>query len=112
MDGFEAFIAHQNGCVVIVVRGEVDMETAPQFAAVVDDGLTASPHIVFDMGGVTFVDSSGLRVIVAAVLRVPEHGSVTIRNASAHVAKVLQISGLDSAITVESTPASDVNDGA
>lgn len=98
---FEAFIAHHDGSVVVMVRGEVDLAAIPQFSSVVDEALAASSHVVFDMRDVRFLDSSGLRVIITAVLRVREGGSVTIRNATPTVANVLELSGVDTVVTVE-----------
>jgi anti-sigma B factor antagonist len=92
---FECFIAHQDGCALVVVRGELDMATAPGFAAVVDDAMAASPDVQIDMDDVTFLDSSGLRVIALAAAGVKPDGSITIRNASRPVSRALSVSGLD-----------------
>jgi anti-anti-sigma factor len=102
---FDAFIAHQNGCVVVVVRGEVDMAVMDDFTAVVDQALAASPHVVFDMVDVTFLDSCGLRVLALAVRGVGADGSVTVRNSPAVVSRVLRLSGLDQEVIME--PAAD-----
>lgn len=100
---FEAFIADQNGCAVVKVRGDVDMAVADALLAVVREAIAASPHVVFDMTGVTFLDSSGLRVLVATALEVREGGSVTIRNTPANVSRVIELAGLTETFILEST---------
>lgn len=99
--GFEGFIAHQDGCAVVVLRGEVDMAVIAAFTALLDQAIVASPHLVLDMADVTFLDSSGLRVIAMASLQVAGHGSVSVRNASRAVARVFELSGMNVRIDVE-----------
>jgi anti-sigma B factor antagonist len=100
--GFEGFISHQDECVVLALRGEVDLASTMPFTALIAQALTASPHIVFDMADVTFLDSTGLRGILEVFRRVGSDGSVTIRNAHAEVAHVLHVSGVDEVLNVES----------
>jgi anti-sigma B factor antagonist len=89
---------------VYVLSGEVDAHTAPQFAdyfeplPTVDDGV-----LVIDMADVTFMDSSGLRVLIELNRRIGESGaSLTVRSPSRSVAKIIEISGLSDIIEVSS----------
>jgi anti-anti-sigma factor len=100
-DGFECFIAHQDGSALIVVRGELDMATAPAFSAVLDEAIAASPNVEVNMEDVTFLDSGGLRVIALAAAGVQPEGSIIIRNPSRAVARALAVSGLDSQFNLE-----------
>jgi anti-sigma B factor antagonist len=93
--GFECFIAHQDGCALVVVRGELDMATAPTFSAVLEGAMAVSPNVEISMEDVTFLDSGGLRVIALAAAGVKPDGSITIRNASRPVSRALSVSGLD-----------------
>jgi anti-sigma B factor antagonist len=98
---FEGSIAHQDGCVVVSLRGDVDLASTVPFTALLTQALTASPHVVFDMADVTFLDSTGLRGILEALKGVGPGGSITIRNAPEKVVKVLRLSGVDGVLTVE-----------
>jgi anti-anti-sigma factor len=98
---FEGFIAHQDGCVVVVVRGEIDLACSPALQAVIDEALAASPHVVFDMADVTFLDSTGLRAMVLAAKQVDGTGSITIRNPPRIVSRVLRLSGLTEILATE-----------
>ncbi len=76
------------------VEGEIDAHTAPHLAA----ALTEIPDadIVIDFCGVTFMDSSGLRVLVEATTRAVDQGhELIISNPSAAVRRVIEISGLN-----------------
>lgn len=59
----------------LAVRGELDLATAPEFAAVVDariaDGLSS---LVIDLTHTTFLDSTGARQLVRTGRQVTEAG--------------------------------------
>ena len=76
----------------LVLTGEIDSYTAPELA----ERLAGDPPIeVVDVAGVTFIDSSGLRVIVEAHQRRLAAGSrLVLRSPSAAVQRLLEISGL------------------
>jgi anti-sigma B factor antagonist len=51
---------------VVAVSGEIDLATAPQLRAALDDALDAGPReLRLDLGGTTFMDSTGLHVLFA-----------------------------------------------
>ena len=60
---------------LVVLTGEVDISTAPLFkddlVALVDEGVT---HIVVDLTGVTFIDSTALGVLIGGVRRLHPGG--------------------------------------
>ena len=77
------------------IDGEIDAHTAPRLAAALAD-QAESDVVVAHVGGVTFMDSSGLRVFVEATTRAATQGRVLIiSNPSAAVRRVVEISGLD-----------------
>ena len=76
----------------LVLQGEIDSYTAPDLA----ERLAADPPVeIIDVAGVTFIDSSGLRVIVEAHQSRATAGSrLVLRAPSAAVQRLLEISGL------------------
>ena len=87
---------------VVRVSGEIDVATAPALDAAmreqIDDGHRV---LVLDMRRVTFLDSSGLGVLIShhKTLR-RHHGSLRIANASARVLTVLTITALSDVLTL------------
>jgi len=71
---FEFAISPQPAC-RIVVRGDVDAATAPQLKA----AIPSSGSVWLDFSGVTFLDSSGLSMLVTA------HGAARERGDRLHV---------------------------
>ena len=56
-----------NGQAVVHVHGEIDLYTAPQLWETLDAAIAGTPHeLVIDLSDVTFLDSSGLAVLVRA----------------------------------------------
>jgi anti-sigma B factor antagonist len=80
----------------VVVRGEIDMETAPQLERVLDDVVAKGALLVtLDLEGVDFLDSSGLRVILGASNKLSaQEGQLLIEGASSAVERVLEITGV------------------
>jgi anti-anti-sigma factor len=77
---------------VVVVTGEIDMASAPQLT----DALAALHGLVIlDLADVTFLDSSGINVLVHARNRLlAENGALTVRNPQNNVRSVLKLVGL------------------
>jgi anti-anti-sigma factor len=67
---------------VLHVQGEIDLATAGQFAAALDQALAAAPRLLVDMSEVTFIDVSGLRVIVQAAQSLNGRAPLTLVNAA------------------------------
>jgi len=81
---------------VVEVGGEIDVYTAPklreQLVELVNDG---SFHLVVDMEGVDFLDSTGLGVLVGALKRVRTHdGDLSLVCDEPRILKVFEITGL------------------
>lgn len=86
----------------VVVDGQIDSHTATGFNDVLVD-IPADKAVTVDLGAVTFIDSSGLRVLVRAEKRqTAGQGRLTIANPSAPVLRLLEITGLASELTIVS----------
>jgi anti-sigma B factor antagonist len=90
-----------NAVETVVVRGEIDMATAPQLRdllnGLVDDGAS---RIVVDCRGLDFLDSSGIGVLIALRKRLGEDGALTLEAPQAHVRKVLELTGVSDHIQI------------
>ncbi|MBW8825702.1 MAG: STAS domain-containing protein [Acidobacteria bacterium] len=81
-----------NGRPVITLAGEVDMSTAPQFRRVLDDVLATHDRVEIDLQKTTFMDSTGLAVLIGASRRVGQNReALVIRNANAGILRLLQV---------------------
>ncbi len=92
-----------DGTATVVIRGEVDVYTAPQLRDCLRGiGAEDARHVVLDLSAMTFIDSTGLGVIVGAVKRVREDGGdLSLRAPSKSTRRVLDITGLSQIITID-----------
>jgi stage II sporulation protein AA (anti-sigma F factor antagonist) len=57
----------------VFVSGEIDMDTAPDLALVLDESINnGNAHILVDCERLTFIDSCGVRVLLDAYRRLRE----------------------------------------
>jgi anti-sigma B factor antagonist len=87
------------------LSGEIDASSAPGVAAamaVVPPSSASSGRVVVNASDVTFIDSSGLRVLIDLSERAAAVGAkLVISSPSRSVARVLQLTGLDDVFEVE-----------
>ena len=88
MDEFSARVDREGDAIVVSLRGELDLATAPTLQELLDD--LASP-ICFDCADLSFVDSSGLAIFA----RVDRNGGAPLRGVRPNVRRVLEVAGLD-----------------
>lgn len=94
--------------VVFRLDGELDAATAPGLSRALTSALDQRPaRLALDLRAITFLDSSGTRVLIAAARRAHNEGcSLVVRSPSRPVLRMLRLTGLDRVLTVEPTPSS------
>jgi anti-sigma B factor antagonist len=96
----------EGGAVRVVLVGELDIATTPaaeaELRAQENQGAQV---IILDLRGLTFMDSTGLRLLVAADSRAREagHRLAIVRGPDA-VHRVLEITGLDAKLDLIDDP--------
>jgi anti-anti-sigma factor len=82
--------------VIVSVRGEVDLATASELEAYVNEAFAAAEgSVVLDLAAMTFIDSSGLRVLVALSNDARARSEqLALRNVPRHAERVLDLTGL------------------
>src|SRR5262245_61737895 len=92
-DALKIEIRRSESACVVAVAGEIDMATAPQLAAALE-GLDAD--VTVDLGGVSFLDSSGITVLVEAfqTARLAGH-RFQARDETGIVRRALEVTGVD-----------------
>lgn len=92
-------LASADGTLVVTLRGEVDLlvvsDLRPRFEAALADGART---VVFDLGEVSFIDSSGLGLIAAPL---SEDRTVVVRNATGPVRMVIHSVGFADVVSFD-----------
>src|SRR4051794_27476354 len=93
---FAAAVTRREGVAIIAVRGEVDLETAPRLREVIDAAIDGGARIEIDLRATTFIDSTGLAVLVDAYRRLGRvRDAVVVLRPQPKVQRVLEVSGVD-----------------
>lgn len=90
--------SHTSGAAtVITVAGRLTMATVAEFSEELNRAIAGgSNHLVIDLAGTTFVDSSGLGALVAGLRRAREHdGDLRIAAPGEQTSAVLALTNLD-----------------
>lgn len=88
----------------ISLRGEIDHHGAVAVRGQIDEQLYAErpQTLVLDLGGVDFMDSAGLGLIMGRYHKTQEIGTeLVLRDPSRRVEKMMKMAGLDKMIRVE-----------
>jgi anti-sigma B factor antagonist len=79
----------------VTVRGDVDLGTVNALGQALEQATREGGQVVIDMTDVTFLDSTGVRVLVEAYRSAQRHGGVLyVRGARHWVARVLEVTGV------------------
>jgi anti-sigma B factor antagonist len=92
---------------VLTVRGELDLDTAPQLEEPLEETLSGAGarSIVIDLSHCEFIDSTGIALIVKAWQRYDREGGgegtgrLVLCCSNDQVERVLKITGVDSSIS-------------
>jgi anti-anti-sigma factor len=94
-----------DGRAVVTVSGEIDLETASRLGEELQGAMRdVAPDLVVDLSAVTFMDSTGLKVLIAAQLRAGlAGGGITLVGLRRAVRRVFEVTGLDDQFAVHDT---------
>lgn len=90
---------------VLECAGELDLDQLPVLSSALQRALAVRPvppMLLVDLGAVTFMDSSGLNVLLLAQIEAARAGTtIHLARATGAVARVLEITGADQVFPVD-----------
>ncbi|HEY1597248.1 MAG TPA: STAS domain-containing protein [Thermoleophilaceae bacterium] len=91
---------------VVSLSGDLDLSTAKRAEQAIEDAEKASPPVlVIDLRGLSFMDSTGLRVVVSADKRAGRSNRrLVLIQGPAPVRRVFEITRLDERLDIVDTP--------
>jgi anti-sigma B factor antagonist len=91
-----------NGTLVtLVVAGRLDTQTAPELEKELDAMASGVTELIFDMTGLEYVSSAGLRVILKAQKMMNKQGSMKLTGVNDSIMEVFDITGFLDILTIE-----------
>jgi anti-anti-sigma factor len=103
--GLSIEITAVDGIRVLALRGEIDHAVTNELTeALLSYNDATPPGTVVDLSGLTFMDSSGINVLITAHQAMSDaQGWLRLAGAQASVLRALQLVGLDQVISCHST---------
>jgi anti-sigma B factor antagonist len=87
---------------VVVVRGEVDLASAPELDKTL--GKFEGKEVFVDLRKVEFMDSAGLRVLLTHQARIQEHGGkLRLVVTEGPVMRLLELAGIRDSFSIQPT---------
>jgi anti-sigma B factor antagonist len=82
---------------VLPLEGEIDLHISPRVESSLASIIAERPeHIVVDLSGVTFIDSSGLAVLINAMQDVKQYGGkLTLAGINSNIRSIFELARLD-----------------
>ena len=95
---FRVDVQRRNDVAIVRPQGELDLATVQTLQAALD-GVERAGRLVLDLRGLSFIDSTGLHLLVALDRRAQRDGfQLTLVAPAAPADKAIQVSGLDQAL--------------
>ena len=87
---------------IIELTGEIDHHVVGQVKDKIDRAYTTTNarDMVFDFSGITFMDSSGIGLIMGRYKHLPPGGKLSVAGVNDHIKRVFDISGVGKLINI------------
>lgn len=94
-------IKNENGITLIALEGRLDTTTAPELEKAINDEGEALKSLVLDFGGVDYISSAGLRVLLTAQKKMNVQGSMELTNVSDAVMDIFEMTGFADILVIK-----------
>ena len=97
-------IQRSGSAATLYAEGRVDTNSAPSFAARMEEALPGTTDLTLDFSDLSYISSSGLRAVMLAVRTMSRQGSIRIVNVQPGVYEILETTGFTGLCDVEQLP--------
>ena len=85
----------------LIIEGRVDTLTAPELEKVFRENSEKADKMIFDMSGVDYVSSAGIRAIVSAYRVMGNKDGLVLKGLRKNVLTIIRMTGLEKKLTIE-----------
>jgi anti-anti-sigma factor len=96
-------IKSENGSAIARLSGEIDHHNAKELRTQLDKFIISAqpPELVMDFKNITFMDSSGIGLIMGRSKLMKEcGGKLEVRNSQPYIKRVLKLSGIERIVKI------------
>lgn len=94
-------VQDQGGCVIVSLKGDVDLQNSPEARAILLGSVERSLPVLVDLSAINYIDSSGVASLVESLQTARKKGTKLVLVAVSDSAmRVLQLARLDKVFTI------------
>ena len=102
LDNFSISAIETEDAVTVSLAGEIDVDTCRDLDTLLDAAIDSGQRVVLDVAGVTFADSSALRVLVKARTVLARRGQdLVLAGPPRRLVRLLELGGLSTVFHIE-----------
>ena len=94
-------IERENGKALMKIEGRLDTTTAPELEKAINDEGSELKGLVLDFGGVDYISSAGLRVLLTAQKKMNAQGYMELINVGETVMDVFEMTGFADILVIK-----------
>lgn len=89
-----SIIKKQDGTTLTVaLEGRLDTVTSPHLEGELRTAVNGVTELIFDLTGLEYISSAGLRVLLSAQKVMSRQGKMTIRNVKPEIMEIFEVTG-------------------
>ena len=85
----------------VAVEGRLDTVNAPKLEGELRTAVKGIEELIFDLGEMVYIASTGLRVLLSAQKAMSRQGTMVIRNVQPNIMKIFEMTGFTEMLTIE-----------
>lgn len=93
--------ALDNNTLTITLDGRLDSSTAPVLEGEIKDSLDGVTELIFDLAGLEYISSAGLRVLLSSHKTMLKLGNMVVKNAGEEIMEIFEITGFSDVLNIE-----------
>lgn len=85
----------------VKVEGRLDTATAPDLEKELDEVIGDAEELVFDLEGLEYMSSAGLRILLATQKKMALKGGMKVTHVNDVISEIFEITGFSDILTIE-----------
>lgn len=94
-------INKENTTLTIAVSGRLDTVTAPELEKALTDNIAGAESLIFDLEGLEYTSSAGLRVLLKAQKMMRSQGNMKLVHVCDEIMEILDMTGFSDIMIIE-----------
>jgi anti-sigma B factor antagonist len=83
----------EGSTLTLALEGRLDTTTSPQLEAEVKSSAEGVKSLIFDISGLEYISSAGLRVLLSAQKMMNKQGDMTVTGANEAIMEIFDVTG-------------------